>query len=95
MKLDREAFIKAEISERMKRTLKHNIRPSVHNKFFTGDIDYYKINCNRKRKGPEKVIGSDGSNILIKHGSQYVRVHTCRVMLDDKNYAAHSLKVLW
>ena len=65
MKLAREAFIKAESSERIKRALKHNIRPSVHNKFFTGDIVYYKINDNRKWEGPGKVKGSDGSNMYI------------------------------
>ena len=85
MKLAREAFIKAESSERIKRALRHNIRPSASNKFYSGDTVYYKRNDSRKWKGPGKVIGSDSSNILIKHGSSYVRAHVCRVML-DKGY---------
>ena len=82
MKTAREAYIKAESSERIKRALRHNIRPSGKNKFFSGDVVYYKRKDCRKWKGPGKVIGSDSSNILIKHGAHYVRVHVCRVMLD-------------
>ena len=85
MKLARAAFIKSESAERIKRAIKHNIRPSAGAKYFTGDIVYYKRNDSRKWKGPGKVIGSDGSNILIKHGSQYVRVHTCRVLLEKRS----------
>ena len=85
MKLAREAFIKSESCDKIKRALKHNIRPSSHNKFFNGDIVFYKRNDSRKWKGPGKVLGSDSSNILIKHGPQYVRVHACRVSLDKRD----------
>ena len=81
IKLARKAFVEAESSERIKRALRHNVRPSVHQKFFTGDIVYYKRKDLRKWQGPGKVIGHESSNILIKHGAQYVRVHACRVML--------------
>ena len=33
----RKAFIETENSERIKRALRHNIRPSCHYKFFAGD----------------------------------------------------------
>ena len=85
MKSAREAFIKAESSERIKRALKHNVYPSSSNKFVTGDKVFYKRKDSRRWKGPGKVIGYESSNILIKHGSQYVRVHISRVML-DKGY---------
>ena len=84
MSLAREAFMRAESSERIKRALKRNIRPSAHNKFFNGDRVFYKRNDSRKWKGPGIVIGSESSNILIKHGPHYVRVHACRVMLDKR-----------
>ena len=29
--------------------------------------------------GPGTVIGQDGKQILVKHGSNYVRVNTCRM----------------
>ena len=84
MRKAREAFIHAESSERVKRALRHNIRSSSDNKFFTGDLVLYKRNDCRRWKGPGRVIGSESSNILIKHGSSYVRVHACRVMLDKR-----------
>ena len=84
LKVAREAFIKAESSERIKRALRHNIRPSGANRFYTGDLVFYKRNDSRRWRGPGRVIGSESSNVLIKHGSSYVRVHACRVMLDDK-----------
>lgn len=87
MKAARKAFIEAESSDKIKRALVRNIRPGANNKFYTGDIVYYKRNDSRKWKGPGRVIGYESSNILIKHGSQYVRVHACRVMLDRNVYA--------
>ena len=44
----RKAFIEAENSERIKRALRHNIRPSCHNKFFTGDQVFYKRNVSKR-----------------------------------------------
>ena len=85
MKLAREAFIRAESSERIKRALRHNVTPGAHNKFLSGDIVYYKRNDSRKWKGPGRVIGSESSNVLIKHGSNYVRVHACRVLMPESN----------
>ena len=34
-------------------------------------------------KGAGTVIGTDGKQILIKHGSFYVRVHSCNMQLED------------
>ena len=42
MKLARREFIKAETSEKLKRALRHNIRPSVKNIYVPGDLVYYK-----------------------------------------------------
>ena len=81
----RKAFIQAENSERIKRALRHNIRPSSNNKFLTGNSVYYKRNYAKQWKGPGKVIGTDSQQILIKHDSVYVRVHPCRILLDRKN----------
>ena len=30
-------------------------------------------------RGPGKVIGRDGKEVLVKHGGYYVKVHTCRL----------------
>ena len=82
----REEFIKTESSGKIKRALRHNVRPSVNNKFYTGDLIYYKRRDDGKWKGPGKVIGNESYSILIKHGSQYVRAHACIVLLDKRGY---------
>ena len=77
----REAFIQSEHSERIRRALAHNIRTSGEIKYITGDQVYYKRKDSNEWKGPGSVLGQDGQQILIKHGSYYVRVHPCRVKL--------------
>ena len=77
----REAFIASEHSERIRRALAHNIRTSGDVKYITGDQVYYKRKDSSEWKGPGNVLGQDGQQILIKHGSYYVRVHPCRVKL--------------
>ena len=50
---------------------------------------YYKRKDSREWRGPGKVIGQDGQQVLIKHGSSYVHVHPCRVMLKDSNSGSY------
>ena len=82
----RKAFIQTESCDRIRRALAHNVRRSSANKFFSGDLVYYKRNDSKKWKGPGKVIGQDSQQVLIKHGSAYVRVHPCRIMLEKKSH---------
>lgn len=79
----RKAFIESESSEKIRKALAHNTRTSNGTKYLTGDSVYYKRKDSREWKGPGVVIGQDGQQILVKHGSTYVRVHPCRVMLKD------------
>ena len=81
----REAFIAAENSERLRRALSHNIRTSGEIRYFAGDNVYYKREGNRAWHGPCRVIGQDGKQVLLKHGSYYVRVHPCRLQLIDRS----------
>ena len=78
----RKSFIQSENSERIKRSLRHNVRQGSGHNFFNGDTVYYKRMDSRRWKGPGTVIGQDSQQVLIKHGSTYVRVHPCRVVLD-------------
>ena len=78
----RRAFVECENSEKIKRALRHNMTSSSQTKYFTGDSVYYKRADSRKWKGPGKVIGQDGQQVLIKHGGTYVRVHPCRIILE-------------
>ena len=80
MRKARESYIQAESAEKIRRALRHNIRPSVNNIFVTGDLVFYKRNDSKKWRGPGKVIGTESSTVLIKHGMHYVKVHVCRVL---------------
>ena len=51
--------------------------------FVTSDTVYYKRRDSKKWKGPGKVIGVDGQQILIKYGNTYVRCHPSHVILKD------------
>ena len=46
-----KAFVELESSEKIKKTLRHNQRPSTNNKFYTGDIVYYKRNDSKNGMG--------------------------------------------
>ena len=73
----RQAFIKSESAEKLRRALRHQTRTYSDVKYFTGDIVYYKRNNSNEWKGPGTVIGQDGQQVLVKHGGSYVRVHPC------------------
>ena len=76
------AFIQDECSKKIKRALRHKIS-SCNNSFFeNGDKVYYKQN-NPKWKGPGCVIDQEGKSILVKHGSEYVRVHPASLVHAD------------
>lgn len=92
MQAARKAFMEAESSERLKRALKHNIRTNNGQKFVSGDIVYYKRNDSKKWRGPAKVLGMDSQQVLLKHGGTYVRVHTCRVMLQREDKPNENLE---
>ena len=77
----REAFIQCENSERIRRALTHNVRSSGDTKYLTGDSVLFKRDNSSAWHGPGTVLGQDGQQILIKHGSYYVRAHPCRVRL--------------
>ena len=73
----RAAFIAAESSEKVKRALKHKIRPrdSIFNQ---GDKVYFERNGNWK--GPGTVIGQDSAVVFVRYGGTYVRVHKSKLM---------------
>ena len=77
--LARQEFVKTESSERLSRALRHNIRSSDLNDIQNGDEVFYKRNDSHEWHGPGVVIGRDGKQILVRHGSVYVRVHVCRL----------------
>ena len=81
-----EAFIQSESSEKLRRALNHNIRTSGDIKYLSCDsvfFNFKRANDSHWR-GPGKVLGQDGQQVLAKHGSRYVRVHPCRITLERK-----------
>ena len=77
--LARRAFTKAESSERIKRALKHNVRVNEE-QFQPGDKVFFKRDDSNRWRGPGKIIGQDGKTLFIRHGSQLVKVATCRAI---------------
>ena len=76
---NRKAYIECESSEKLRRALRHQIRPSLAQKYDNGDRVYYKRNESTMWMGPGTVIGWESKQVLVKHGGTYVRVHPCRL----------------
>ncbi|CAG2196696.1 unnamed protein product [Mytilus edulis] len=74
----RTAFTRSECSERIRRALRKQTRPSGIS-YQTGDKVYYKRPDNKEWKGPGVVIGQDGAVVFVRHGGMLVRVHQCRL----------------
>ena len=81
----REAFVRSESSERISRALSHNVRAHNDVKYYTGDTVYFKRVDEKKWRGPAKVLGQDGQQVLLKYGGYYTRSHPCRVVLSEKH----------
>ena len=89
----RKAFTKAESSERIKRALRHNVRVKEV-PFFQGENVFYKRDDNNRWRGPGRVIGQDGKVLFIRHGSQLIRVSTCRAIKVDSSQTLKDDEVL-
>ena len=79
LKSAREAYIKSESCERIRRALAHKMRASEE-KYFAGDEVFYKReNCDTWC-GPAKVIFQDGKVVFIRHGAVYVRASVNKII---------------
>ncbi len=74
----RKAFTEAESSERIRRALRKQLRPT-DDMYVTGDKVYYKRADCLEWKGPGVVIGQDGAVVFVRHGGTLVRVHQSRL----------------
>ena len=74
----RQQFMKAECSERIRRALLRQTRPSL-DPCAPGDKVFYKRPDSQEWRGPGKVIGYDGPVVFVRHGGSLVRVHRCRL----------------
>ena len=86
----RKAFVHSESSEKLKRALWHSTRKCNNLKLLWGYSLYYKRNNSKRWKGPGKMLGVDGQQILIKHGSNYIRCHSSHVTLARNKHIGKS-----
>ena len=63
----RHFLIQSEVSGRVRRALCLQIRTSGDEHFETGDSLYCKRESNNQWHGPDKVIGHEGKQVLVKH----------------------------
>jgi len=82
MNAARREFIRSESDDRVRRALLRQVRDDDPRKFETGDCVFYKRNASDEWRGPARVIGRDGKQIVVRHGGAVVRVHACRLQQD-------------
>ena len=79
MHIARKQFIMCESLEKLRRALRHQVRTSITQLNKNGDVFYKRNFCDRW-VGPGTVIEWEHKQVLVKHGSTYIRVHTCRLV---------------
>ena len=79
----RAAFLKANNSERVKRSLRDRIC-HVEEKYVTGDQVYYKKHNQKRWSGPASVIGQEGKQVFVRQGGYVLRVHVTKVILRSR-----------
>ena len=82
----RKAYVQNESSEKIRRALRHRIRPSGNVKYENGENVYYRRRNDDHWHGPGTVIGQENQQVLVKHGSRYIRVHPCQLMKERHTY---------
>ena len=73
----REAFVKCESSNKIKRALCSQVRTCNYDYFDIGEKVFYKRKDSEKCHGPGAVLGRESQSIVVKHGNQYIKVYPC------------------
>lgn len=77
----REEFVKLEASEKMRRAMRSKTRTHSNITYYNGDEVFYKREGEKRWRGPGRVIGQDGSKLLIKIPTGLITAHSCSVIL--------------
>ena len=75
----REEFVKMESNAKLQKAFSSNMRQTDAADIDIGDEVFYKRNESNEWKGPAKVIGRDGKQLIVKQGTIMCRVHVCRL----------------
>ena len=51
---------------------------------------YYKRANDRRWKGLTSILSEDNQQVLVKHGSHYIRIHPCRLNLERTHVTIQS-----
>ena len=81
----RETFTANENSEKMGHVLLYNIIHWGAIKYFIGDSVHNKQMNSKEWHGPAKVLEQHGQQVLVKHESNFIRVHPYHLQLIHKN----------
>ena len=83
MHFARKAFIECEVSEKLRRALRHQVRTSITDSYKNGDLVLYRRSESDRWLGPCVVIGWE-NKVLVKNGGTYVRVHlSCLILYPE------------
>ena len=80
----RKAFVECEDNEKLHRAIKSKLHPTASSIYELGDEVYYKQNDSDQWKGPGTVLRKENKQVIVKHESQHIRVHPCRLQLRNK-----------
>ena len=80
----RQAYMKAENCERLKKALKCKIRTFDHT-YEHGDYVYYKRDRSDGWEGPARVVYQDNKVILVRHGGFFYKVSANRIQPAHKD----------
>ena len=81
-------FVGTKTSNRIPRTLRHNVCTYEEEEFFPGDRVYYQKRAYLRWEGPAKVIGKDRDFVILRHGANVYRCHPSRLMrIDTQEYS--------
>ena len=75
----REAFIRAESCEKLKRALNRKTRNINPMEYEVGEEVFYKREQEGRWRGPGRIIGKDGKIIIIRHQANVISVPSCMI----------------
>ena len=89
----REEYIKLESSEKLRRAMRSKTRTHSNVTYFHGDEVFYKREEDTRWRGPGRVIGQDGSKILIKIPTGLISAHSSSVILTSDSEKSRTLNL--